>query len=387
MSPTADGRTDPRFVRHLLELEDAFSREDEGEDALFYAEPRLVSHLDAHAMATVERLLDGLIPEERPEILDLMTAVDSHLPPSMDPRRVVGLGMNEDEMRANPDLTERRIQDLNQEPQLPFREGGFDAVVNVASVEYLTEPVSVFREVGRVLKPGGVFVVVFSTRWFPPKVIRVWQEAKEEERIGLVEEYFRRAGVFQDSDFFISMGLPRPEDDRFFPLGVPSDPVFAVFAEKEGGGSGKPARTVCPDPADMDLDREAVEARKKRVGETLRCPYCRQLLSRWEVPDDPCIDWPNEYLYLCFNDYCPFVVRGWRHMWNQGILGVSYRYLFNPLTGGSSTIPIRSLADLRPGIVDEEEASRYPRPGIDTPTYQGLPRVEEYGPDLGGPRG
>lgn len=409
MSPTPEGRTDPRFARHLLQREDAFRREDEADDALFYESPRLVSHLDATALNTVERLAAGLIVEDDPAILDLMASVDSHLPSKRTFSRVTGLGMNEEEMRANPTLTDWVVQDLNADPILPFDEASFDVVSNVVSVEYLTRPVEVFREVGRVLKPGGLFLVVFSTRWFPPKVVRSWEDAREEERLGIVEEFFREAGEFGPSEFFISMGLPRPEGDRYFSLGTPSDPVFAVFAEKKkmdgdpqdhrgrdprgNGGSdprdngGRP-RLVLRDPAQLDLDWPAIEARKKRVGETMECPYCQERLSKWEVPDDPCIDWPNDFLYLCFNDFCPFVVRGWRHMWNQGILGTSYRYLFNPLTGTSTTVPIRGLTDLRPGIVDADPAGRY-RSAIDRglPEFQGLPKAEEYGPSLGGPRG
>jgi hypothetical protein len=228
---------------------------------------------------------------------------------------------------------------------------------------------------------------VVHDRWFPPKVVRVWEEAKEEERIGLVEEFFRSAGAFGASQFFISMGLPRPEDDRFFPLGVPSDPVFAVYAEKTGSpdGAGPPRRYI--DRERVGLDRSGAAARKTTVAETLECPYCREKLTKWEVPDDPCIDWPNDYLYICFNDSCPSVVRGWRFMWNQGIYGVSYRFLFNPTTGGTATVPIRGLADLRPGIVDEAEATRYTRSDADTSGYAGLPKVTEYGPSLGGPRG
>jgi SAM-dependent methyltransferase len=351
MSPAPDGRTDPRFVRHLLEREDAFRRPDEGEDSVFYGPPRLVSHLDTTALDTVERLVGGLVVEDDPAILDLMASVDSHLPPQRVFTRVTGLGMNEEELRANPSLTDRVVHDLNQDPVLPFADGAFDVVMNVVSVEYLTRPFKVFEEVGRVLKPGGLFLVVFSNRWFPPKVVRVWEDANEEERIGLVEEFFHRAGVFEDSEPFISMGLPRPEGDAYFSQGHPVDPVFAVFAEKRGGAGGRRPRTVLRDPALMEVDQAAVMARKKTVGDTLECPHCQKRLSRWEVPDDPCIDWSNDFLFLCFNDACPFVVRGWRHMWNQGIPGVSYRYLFNPETGASNTVPIRSLVDLRPGIV------------------------------------
>ncbi len=250
------------------------------------------------------------------------------------------------------------VQDLNADPTLPFADDTFDVVLNVVSVEYLTRPVEVFREVGRVLKPGGLFLVVFSTRWFPPKVVRAWEDAREEERLGIVEEFFREAEGFGNSESFISMGLPRPEDDRYFSLGIPSDPVFAVFAEKEGAPEGRRPRLVLRDPARLELDWAAVQTRKAAVGETMECPHCQQRLSKWEVPDDPCIDWPNDYLYLCFNDFCPFVVRGWRHMWNQGIVGTSYRYLFNPLKGSSTTVPIRGLTDLRPGIVEEVDLPR-----------------------------
>jgi SAM-dependent methyltransferase len=387
-NPTLPGRTDPRFARHLLEREDAFRRRDEAADALFYERPRIVSHLDSTADSIVRQLADGLIVEEEPAILDLMAAVDSHLPSGLRPSLVTGLGLNSEELRLNRSLSEGVLQDLNVDPSLPFPDRTFDVALNALSVEYLTRPFQVFREVGRVLKPGGLFLVVFSNRWFPPKVVRVWEEAREEERIGLVEEYIRRTEVFGATQLFISMGLPRPEEDRYFPLGIPSDPVFAVFAERAGGPSSRRPRRLLPDPARMEVDWDAVQLRKQRVGETMECPYCQTKLSKWEVPDDPCIDWPNDFLYLCFNDFCPFLVRGWRHMWNQGILGVSYRYLFNPLRGSSTTVPVRSLIDLRPGIVGEDPAGRFRRAvqrGL--PDFTDLPKVEEYGPSLGGPRG
>jgi SAM-dependent methyltransferase len=348
----------------------------------------MVSHLDATALNTVERLAAGLIVEEDPVVLDLMSSLDSHLPSRRTFSSVTGLGLNEEELRANPFLTDWVVQDLNTDPTLPFEDETFDVVTNVVSVEYLTRPYEVFREVGRVLKPGGLFLVVFSTRWFPPKVVRAWEDAREEERIGMVEEFFRTAEVFGNPDYFISMGLPRPEEDRYFSLGTPSDPVFAVFAEKRGLVANRRNRLVLRDPAQLDTDWAAVQERKERVAETLECPHCQQKLSKWEVPDDPCIDWPNDYLYLCFNDFCPFVVRGWRHMWNQGILGTSYRYLFNPMTGTSTTVPIRGLTDLRPGIVEEDPAGRF-RSVIDKgpPDFSGMTPVEDYGPKLGPPRG
>jgi SAM-dependent methyltransferase len=352
MSTSNAAGKDPRFTRHILSYEDAFVRADGAPDPNFYSAERMVEHLDAPALATVERLVGSLVMEDSPAILDLMASWDSHIPESVSPSRVVGLGLNRAELDANPVLTERDVHDRNAEPVIPFPDQSFVVVLNVVSVEYLTQPARVFQEVGRILKPGGLFLVVFSNRWFPPKVVRVWEDASEHEHISLVEEFFREGGVFSEAELFVSMGLPRPEDDDYHALGVPSDPVFALFAEKEGGGENRSLRTVPRDAADMAVDAESVAVRKQNVGETLTCPHCIQPLSKWEVPDDPIIDWPNDYMYICFNDGCPFVVRGWRFMWEQGNEGHSYRYLFNPLTGASTTVPIQTLQDLRLGIME-----------------------------------
>jgi SAM-dependent methyltransferase len=353
MSTSTAAGTDPRVTRHILAADNAFARADENPDANFYAAPRMVGHLDSTALKTVESLVGSLVTEEAPVILDLMASWDSHIPAGVNPSRVVGLGLNQPELDANSALTERVLHDLNTDPVLPFGDNTFDLVLNTVSVEYLTDPGAVFREVGRVLKPGGLFLVIFSNRWFPPKVVRVWEDSSEHERIGLVEEFFREGGAFREPDLFVSMGFPRPVEDRYHDTGAPSDPVFALFAEKEGGALGRPHRTPPDETAALAVDAETVAVRKRNVGETLSCPHCGGALSKWEVPDDPIIDWPNEYMYLCFNDGCPFVVRGWRFMWEQGIEGHSYRYLFNPLTGASTTVPIQTLQDLRMGIMEE----------------------------------
>ncbi|SDX33759.1 hypothetical protein [Thiocapsa roseopersicina] len=60
----------------------------------------------------------------------------------------------------------------------------------------------VFREVARVLKSGGRFILTFSNRWFPPKVIRIWQELHEYERLALVLEYLRESGRFGQLETF-----------------------------------------------------------------------------------------------------------------------------------------------------------------------------------------
>ena len=54
----------------------------------------------------------------------------------------------------NMRLTEYRLHDLNRDPALPFPEPDLDVVLNTVSVDYLTNPLPIFEEVNRMLKPG-----------------------------------------------------------------------------------------------------------------------------------------------------------------------------------------------------------------------------------------
>lgn len=208
-----------------------FARLDPSPDAGFYEKPRMVHHLDATALTQIEGLYRRLLPTGA-RILDLMSSWTSHLSPELAPSGVTGLGMNAKELEANPLLSERLVHDLNLDPRLPFPDRSFDAAVCTVSVEYLTKPQEVFAEVRRVLRPGGRFVVTFSNRWFPPKVIRVWQEIHEFERLGLVLEYFIRDSGFTDLETLSLRGLPRPLDDKYADRMADSDPVYAVWGER-----------------------------------------------------------------------------------------------------------------------------------------------------------
>ena len=120
---------------------DAFSRLDESDDVVFYARDRFVAHLDSVALETVEALIGNLVIEESPVILDLMASWDSHIPEKLNASRIVGLGLNENELRHNKALSEFVVHDLNRNPRLPFPDQTFDVVINTVSVDYMTRPV------------------------------------------------------------------------------------------------------------------------------------------------------------------------------------------------------------------------------------------------------
>ena len=208
--------------------EDLFQRQDPRTDAVFYHQPRWVQHLDDTALSVVRQVYERLL-QEGSSVLDLMSSWQSHLPPSLSFRRLSGLGMNAAELSRNASLTDHVVHDLNANPSLPYDTGTYDAVICTSSVEYLVHPVGVFKEVARVLRPGGVFVLTFSNRWFPPKVIHGWTALHEFERMGVVLEYFHLSGAFKDLQTQSVRGLPRPLDDKYFPQQLYADPVYAVW--------------------------------------------------------------------------------------------------------------------------------------------------------------
>ncbi len=171
----------------------AFAKADPSPDPLFYAQPRFVTHIDDGAIAAVTALYRRTLPEGG-DILDVMSSWVSHLPPDVSYRHVTGHGMNAAELAANGRLDERFVQDLNADPALRLPTARFDAACLCVSVQYLQQPVAVFREIGRVLRPGAPLVVSFSNRCFPTKAVAIWQAMDGVDQQQLVSLYLTRAG-------------------------------------------------------------------------------------------------------------------------------------------------------------------------------------------------
>lgn len=194
-----------------------FDRADPSSDAEFYSWPRMVTHIDAAAVAAVGDLYEELTIEGA--VLDLMGSWVSHFRRA--PAELTVLGMNADELAANPQAHATVVHDLNTDPVLPFPDTRFDAAVCCVSVDYLTQPVAVFTDVARVLRPGAPFVCTFSNRCFPTRAIRGWLSASDEQRCAIVATYFRDAG-----------GWDEPVISRRTASGRLGDPLFAVWAHR-----------------------------------------------------------------------------------------------------------------------------------------------------------
>jgi SAM-dependent methyltransferase len=191
-----------------------FARDDETPDGRFYEPLRLVAHIDDDAIAAVGQLYERL--GLTGDVLDLMSSWISHF--RVAPASLTALGMNADELARNPMASSTVVHDLNDDPHLPFEDATFDAVTCCVSVDYLVRPIDVFVEVGRVLRPGGQFVVTFSNRCFPTKAIRGWLANDDMGRLSIVRAYFEASGEFAAP----TMAHCNP--------GAPGDPLYAAWA-------------------------------------------------------------------------------------------------------------------------------------------------------------
>ena len=193
-----------------------FTRIDEMPDEMFYGIPRLVTHIDDDACVALAAYYDQIL-KDGDRILDLMSSCVSHFPNTLKPAHVTGHGMNTTELAANPQLDTHFAQNLNRTPALPFDGNIFDGCLIAVSVQYLIDPVAVFREVARVLKTGGVVAVSFSNRMFPTKAVAAWREGDDATHCKLVENYLHEAGGFRA----IALDDLSPHPGR-------SDPLFVV---------------------------------------------------------------------------------------------------------------------------------------------------------------
>ena len=205
-----------------------FLRKIEDDDALFY--DSIDSSKPIVDQVSIEQLnqfySDHL--KDNSKILDLMAGPDSYLPDSLKNIDATGLSIKEKDLQSNSALNQYTIHDLNKHPELPFKDQQFDAVTCAFSVEYMTQPVKVFQEVARILKPGGVFLVSFSERFYDKKVITLWDDLHTFERMGIVLEYFRQSGQFDTLYSESIRGLIRHEDDPFVNKTVHSCPMFMI---------------------------------------------------------------------------------------------------------------------------------------------------------------
>jgi len=187
-------------------------------DERFYDAPRYVTHAD-EAFCRRLTALYGAVFEPGDDVFDAMGSWISHFPET-ELGRVVGHGLNEEELAANDRYDDWFVQDFNSDRTLPLDSDAFDVVCCALSVQYLQYPAAVFGEFERVLRPDGALVVSFTNRMFPTKAIRAWRTASMAGRGDLVASYVRAGGMAvteriaeegAGDPFYAVIGRPDPD--------------------------------------------------------------------------------------------------------------------------------------------------------------------------------
>ena len=200
---------------------------DETNDEEFYSNPKFVYHLDANFRKYLTNLYNSEI-DNNSTVLDLMSSWDSYLPKGKNYKKVIGHGLNKQELKENKIFESYWIQNFNLNQEIPLDQESVDYCLMVAAWQYLQYPENLTKEISRILSSQGKFIIAFSNRAFWHKAPNIWTSSTEEERV----QYVRKVLV---SNGFHEPKIIKKFNDpslNFFNL-LKKDPFYCLIATKE----------------------------------------------------------------------------------------------------------------------------------------------------------
>ena len=199
---------------------------DESNDSLFYSTPKFVYHLDSNFRKNLSELYKQEI-KNNSCVLDLMSSWDSYLPKNGENIKVIGHGLNKEELEKNDAFDNYWIQNFNTNQMIPLEDETIDYCLMVAAWQYLQYPEKIAEEVARILKEKGKFIISFSNRAFWHKAPNIWTYSNENERIIYVR------------NILVANGFCEPrvikkftQENSLLPF-LNKDPFYCVISEKK----------------------------------------------------------------------------------------------------------------------------------------------------------
>ena len=199
---------------------------DETNDSEFYSTPKFVYHLDANFRKNLSQIYQEEF-ENNCSVLDLMSSWDSYLPRNLKYKKVIGHGLNEEELKKNKAFESYWIQNLNIDKKIPLENESIDYCLMVAAWQYLQYPEKIAEEVARVLDQKGKFIISFSNRAFWHKAPNIWTYSSENERIIYVRNVLLANG-FSETRVVKKF----TEENSLLPF-LNRDPFYCVLAQKK----------------------------------------------------------------------------------------------------------------------------------------------------------
>ena len=201
---------------------------DNTNDSEFYSTPKFVYHLDANFRNNLSELYKKEFENNRC-VLDLMSSWDSYLPATKNYKKVIGHGLNKEELEKNKFFDKYWIQNFNKDQNIPLESESIDYCLMVAAWQYLQYPENLAMEIARILKSNGKFIIAFSNRAFWTKAPNIWTNSDENQRVDYVRSVL------------ISNGFKEPKvikkyvsnNFKIFPF-FNFDPFYCLIAQKIG---------------------------------------------------------------------------------------------------------------------------------------------------------
>ena len=199
---------------------------DESNDEKFYKDPKFVYHLDLNFRKYLRNIYTNEI-NNFSTVLDLMSSWDSYLPEGKNYKKVIGHGLNKQELEKNKMLDSFWIQNFNLNQKIPLESGSIDYCLMVAAWQYLQYPENLTKEISRILSNKGKIIVSFSNRAFWHKAPNIWTTSTENERVKYVRKVLMSNG-FNEPDIIKKFNEPTL---NFFNFSK-KDPFYCLIASK-----------------------------------------------------------------------------------------------------------------------------------------------------------